>query len=219
MRGLIVKDLLFIKSNWKMLIIMFIGSLLISVSLGNYLATIVVIPIMLLTSGITTFQTDEFYNTESYTLSFPLSRKKIVLSKFLFTLITLLISTYIGLIIYSIVFLTINPGHDGLNTDMLKYLIMLEFASILVDDIFYPIIYKYGCEKSRYVLMSICLLVLGLLSVLSVYINVINVGSIDLEKVFRWIQDNGILTMSILVSVSTIISYCLSVLFYKHRDF
>ena len=75
MKGLIIKDLLFIKSTWKFLIIMFIGSLLISVALGNYLLAICVLPVMLLSSGINTFQTDEFYNTDSYILSFPLSRK------------------------------------------------------------------------------------------------------------------------------------------------
>ena len=99
MKGLIIKDFLFLKSTWKNLIVIFIGSLLISVALGNYLLAITVLPVMLLSSGINTFQTDEFYNTESYTLSFPFSRKKIVLAKYLFTLLLLLLAAYIGLVI------------------------------------------------------------------------------------------------------------------------
>ena len=48
MKGLIIKDFLFLKSTWKNLIVIFIGSLLISVALGNYLLAISVLPIMLL---------------------------------------------------------------------------------------------------------------------------------------------------------------------------
>ena len=125
MRGLIIKDLLFLKSSWKNLIVIFIGSLMLSIALGNYLLSIIVLPIMLLTSGISTFQTDEFYNTESYTLSYPLTRKQIVLSKFIFTLVMLIISTYIGLIIYTLIYFIINPGYNGLNTSMIKELLML----------------------------------------------------------------------------------------------
>ena len=44
---------------------------------------------------------------------------------------------------------------DALNVDMLRFLLMLELAGLLVDAIFYPIIYKYGCEKARFVLLSI----------------------------------------------------------------
>ena len=121
MKGLIIKDLLFIKSTWKNMIILFIGSLLISIALGNYLLAICTLPVMLLSSGITTFQTDEFYNTESYTLSYPLSRKEIILSKYLFTIILLLISSYIGLMIYYLVGITIHPGYNGLNIYMIKY--------------------------------------------------------------------------------------------------
>ena len=140
MRGLIIKDILFIKNTWKNLLIIFIGSLLLSIALGNYLLAICSVPIILLTSGINTFQTDEFYNTDAYTLSYPLSRRKIVTSKYLFTLVMMLISTYIGLMIYASINVVINPGVRGLNTDMLKQLLMLEISSLLVDAIFYPII-------------------------------------------------------------------------------
>ena len=40
MKGLILKDLLFIKSTWKTLIVMFIGAMLVSVALGNYLLAV-----------------------------------------------------------------------------------------------------------------------------------------------------------------------------------
>lgn len=218
MRGLIIKDLLFLKSSWKNLIVIFIGSLMLSIALGNYLLSIIVLPIMLLTSGISTFQTDEFYNTESYTLSYPLTRKQIVLSKFIFTLVMLIISTYIGLIIYTLIYFIINPGYNGLNTSMIKELLMLEAASLIVDAIFYPIIYKYGCEKSRFVLMSIVMVLIGVFALLSIYINVFD-NVINFESIILFIENYGLQVLSVTVVILVFISYWLSNLFYKHKDF
>ena len=219
MRGLIIKDLLFIKNTWKNLLLIFVGSLLLSVALGNYLLAICTVPVILLTSGINTFQTDEFYNTDAYTLSYPLSRKKIVTSKYLFTLIMMLISTYIGIIIYVGISVFIHPGANGLNTDMLKQLLMLEISSLLVDSIFYPIIYKYGCEKSRFVLMSIVMILLGVGSIISVYINVFKKIKIDLEGIVNFIDQYGLISLTITVIVVSFISYLLSILAYRHKDF
>ncbi len=219
MRGLIVKDLLYMKTTWKNLVVMFIGSLLISIAIGNYLLAISVIPVMLLASGISTFQTDEFYNTESYTLAMPLSRIKIVTCKYLFTLIMMLISTIIGLIIYELIIVIGHVDAAGINVDMLKQLIMLELASVIVNSIFYPVIYKYGCEKSRFVLMSIVMLLLGVGSIFSVYINVINVQKIDFTKYINFIQEHGLNVLFVAVIIITIISYGLSILFYRHKDY
>lgn len=219
MRGLIIKDFLFLKSTWKNMLVMFIGSLLLSIALGNYLLAICVVPIMLLTSGITTFQTDEFYNSEAYTLTMPVSRKQIIISRYLFTLIMVVITMYIGFLIYTLIHFTINPGTNGLNMDMLKQLFMFELSALIIDSIFYPVIYKYGCEKSKFVLMSIVMLLLGIGSVISVYVNVIDIKAIDFESILDGIQQYGIYVLSIIVIISLVISYLLSILFYRHRDF
>ena len=100
MKGLIIKDFLYLKNTWKNLIVIFIGSLLISIALGNYLLVICALPLILLTSTINTFQTDEFFNTDSYTLSFPLSRRQIITARFLYTFIMIIVAFFVGLVIY-----------------------------------------------------------------------------------------------------------------------
>ena len=219
MRGLIIKDLLFIKNNYKTTLVMFIGSLLLSIAIGNYLIAISTVPLVLLVSSISTFQTDEFFNTEAFTLSLPLSREKIVLSKYVFTLLMTLVSTYIGLVIYLLIYSIISPGFNGVNTDMIKMLLILESAALIVDSIFFPIIYKFGCEKSRFVLMSIIMLLLGIMAIASVYINVINVEQIDLVGIFEFINNNALPVMLVLVIVCLILSYFLSVKFFKSKDY
>lgn len=219
MRGLIIKDFLYLKNTWKNLLIIFVGSVLISIALGNYLLAICALPLILLTNTINTFQTDEFFNTDSYTLSLPLTRKQIISARFIYTFIMVITSFFVGLVIYYLVYFIAKPNYNGLNTDMLKYLIMLEGTSLLVDSIFYPIIYKVGCEKSRLVLLSIVMLLLGIGSILSVYINVFDKDFIDFVSIVNYIQRNGVQVLSILVVISITISYFLSIMFYKKRDF
>ena len=219
MRGLITKDLMFFRTSWKNLLITFIGTFLLSIALGNYTLAVVVVPIYIMSSGINTFQTDEFYNTMAYTLSFPLSRKKIVLSKYLFTLIMMLISILVGIVIYLLILFIINPGEDGLNVNMIYSLLILECASLIVDSIFYPVIYKYGCEKSRLVLMSIVMLLLGIGSIISVSVNVFELFKIDWESIIGFIQTHGVSILSILTVVMFTISYFLSYKCYKKKDY
>ena len=218
MKGLIIKDLLFIKSTWKNLLLMLAGSIMISVAIGNYLLAVCVLPVMLLSSGINTFQTDEFYNTESYMLSYPYSRKQIVLAKYLFTILMLLIATYVGIMIYTIIHFTIHPGYNGLNIDMIKQLFMWEFAAIFVNSVFYPVIYKYGCEKSRFVMMSIIMVFLGIVALFSYYINTQHI-ELDYEGIVNFIQTYGVYALSVFVTLSFIISYVISIIIFKRKDY
>lgn len=219
MKGLIIKDFLYLKNKWKSFIVLFIGVILICIGIGNYTLAVCLVPLVILANTINTFQTDEFFNTESYTLSLPLSRTKIVTARYLYTIIMLFVAFFIGLVLYYLVYFIINPGVLGLNTAMLKYLLMLEAASLIVDSIFYPVIYKYGCEKSRIVLMSVVFLLLGIASVLSVYIQVFDNDFIDFMALLNFIQNNGVMVLGIIVCISMSISYGLSILFYRHRDF
>lgn len=236
MWGLIVKDLLLLKKTLKSMIAIYIGSLLISIAFGNYLLAICVVPLMIVSVGMTSFQNDEYNNQDVYTLTLPVSRKKIVTARYLLTLLLIAISIYVGLLSYAFInwavipgikylatsgitaFSPFNPEFSGLNTDMIKQLLMIEASSLLVYSIFYPVIYKYGCEKSKYVLMSIVMILLGVLSILSVYVNVINKEAIDFNKIIEFIETNGLLVLSILVIASTSTSYFLSIKFMKHKD-
>ena len=101
MWGLILKDLLLLKKTLKNMIAIYIGSLLISIAFGNYLLAICVVPLMILSVGMTSFQNDEYNNQDIYTLILPTSRKKIVTARYLLTIILIIISIYIGLLSYN----------------------------------------------------------------------------------------------------------------------
>lgn len=219
MRGLIIKDALTLKSTWKNLVVMLIGSLLLSYALANYTLAIITVPMALLTSGMNTFQTDEFYNTLSFTLSGPYSRVKMISARYLYTLIMAIVSFFIGTIIFTLINFIMNPIVDALNVDMLRFLLMLELAGLFVDAIFYPIIYKYGCEKARFVLLSIVMLLLGIAAVISVSFNVFDVFELDWEAIITWMETHGVLILSVTSLALFGISYLLSIVLFKKRDF
>jgi len=219
MRGLIIKDFLTLKSTWKNIIVMLIGSLLISYSLGNYTLSIVVVPMALLTSGMNTFQLDEFYNTLSYILSGPYSRLKVITARYLYTLIMAIISFFVGAVIFTLINFILSPTIDALNIDMLRFLLMLELAGLVVDAVFYPIIYKYGCEKARFILLSIVMLLLGIAAVVSVSFNLFELANWDWMKLIKWIEENGVIVLSSVSILLFIISYILSIILFKKRDF
>ena len=219
MRGLIIKDFLTLKSTWKNIIVMLIGSLLISYALGNYTLAIITVPMALLTSGMNTFQTDEFYNTISYTLSGPCSRVKMISARYLYTLLMAVLSFFVGGIIFTLINFILSPTVEALNVDMLRFLLMLELSGLLVDAVFYPIIYKYGCEKARFVLLSIVMLLIGIAAIVSVSFNIFDAAKLDWESIIKWMETHGVLVLSIVTVVLFAISYLLSIVFFKKRDF
>ena len=219
MRGLIIKDFLTLKSTWKNIVVMAIGSLLISYALANYTLAIVTVPMALLTSGMNTFQTDEFYNTISYTLSGPCSRAKMISARYLYTLLMAVLSFLVGGIIFTLIHFIMHPMVDALNADMLRFLLMLELAGLLVDAVFYPIIYKYGCEKARFVLLSIVMLLIGIAAVVSVSFNIFDLIELDWESIINWMESHGVLVLTVITVVLYAISYFLSLIFLKKRDF
>lgn len=216
MIGLIIKDLLFLKNSWKNLLITYICSIVLSITLNNYFPALCVLPLMLITSGINAFQTDEFYLTESYSLTFPISRSRMVLSRYLFTFLMLIIATLLSLITYFFLFLFIRPSSQALNLSMLTELIGLEMVSIFINIIFYPIIYKYGCEKSRYVMTSILMI---LFVITSLILNIINISTINFDKVIYFLSHFGIYIIPLIFIIMIIISYNLSIKFFLKNDY
>ena len=171
-----------------------------------------------MTAGITTFQTDEFYNSNSFYLTVPLTRKQMVLSKYLFTLLMFAISTYVGVMIYCFIHFGFDQESIWANTDMLRYLIMMEYGAIIVDCFFYPIIYKFGCEKGRFVLLSIMMVVLGIFSVLSMVIEWDKIVS-NITFLTEFINKYGIYVLTGLCILVMIGSYLISLKVFKKKDF
>lgn len=206
MIGLIKKDWLMIKSNLLTFIIM--------IGIVTYLAftgsnMFFMIPFMGFILYFSTFSYDEYNKWDAYSITLPGGRKNIVLSKYIGTLIIILISSIITVgLIFVIKNLGVQIDMDGFLEQELGML----FAIILIMSFAYPFIYKFGVEKSRIGLMVVSFGIAGLatlaLQKISIPTELINI----LDKY-------GFIVFTLGSLLSVIISYLISKNIYSKKEF
>lgn len=141
MLGLITKDLLCLKkSGLKMLVILMIYAVIFSSSGGfSFLsAMIIVISTMMI---LNTFAYDELSKWDYYALSLPVSKKQIVLSKYLLTVLLDLFGILLSV--------TITLFARQWNTESFLEFYALACTALILTAILLPLLYKFGTQKAR----------------------------------------------------------------------
>ena len=149
-KGLIIKDILQLKSYKKTLIIFIIIFTLTSISGESKTESILA---LMLTLGfgmfsMASFNYDEFNKADRYILTLPLTKKEVVLSKYIFVISSTIIGSIIGIILSYIVTFLINKQVPNI-----EELISVGLGGILgigfIEGIQIPCVYKWGAEKGR----------------------------------------------------------------------
>lgn len=217
MKGLIIKDLLFLKNNMKTFLIILLAFAIIAISSENYSFMIYTIPFFLVMMTISTFNYDEFNNWNSYCLTLPISRKKIVQSKYLFTIFLAII----GIILSALIIIIFKSINQSLNLEeQISNFSGSFFAVSLIISILYPLIYKFGSEKGR---IFIFIIVIGISIILGVIFSLLEQLSINYQYLLsslnslNYIQIS--LSMLIISIVIIIISYLISLRIYQKKEF
>lgn len=151
MKGLLIKDFLNQRGQMKIYIIIIGFFFLITLfSNSNNIAGIGgYICILCTLLPINAIAYDERCSWDRYALSMPISRKDLVISKYLFLLITSLIGVSLNFI------LCLIKGFLSLET--LTILLVFWSLSIILTSLILPIIIKLGTEKGRMAMMAIIL--------------------------------------------------------------
>lgn len=146
MKGLILKDFI----NLRKYVLLMLGAAVIYVVLAfvnedmSLLATFLVIFSAML--PITSFAYDDMAKWDAYALSAPVSRRDVVLSKYIFSFLCLLAGAVVALL-----FVLFTSSLQGIETDerwVVVYTIFvlgLAYIAILL-----PLLFKFGAEKGRY---------------------------------------------------------------------
>ncbi|HBG0472804.1 TPA: ABC-2 transporter permease, partial [Clostridioides difficile] len=179
MKGLILKDLLNLKGNVKFILLFIIMfGFMSSLGDGNINNFIGVIIVLCTTMIVSTFSYDDLNKWDSYVLTMPINRNDIVLSKYL----TMLIFSFIGVLVSLIVSVTIGYFKNTLilNETLLINALILSI-SVCFGSLILPLIYKFGTERAR-LLMILCFLVptLALLVFKSILENISSPISIEI---------------------------------------
>ncbi|MBF4696395.1 ABC-2 transporter permease [Clostridioides difficile] len=211
MKGLILKDLLNLKGNIKFILLFIIMfGFMSSLGDGNVNNFIGVIIVLCTTMIVSTFSYDDLNKWDSYVLTMPINRNDIVLSKYL----TMLIFSFIGVLVSLIVSVTIGYFKNTLilNEILLINALILSI-SVCFGSLILPLIYKFGTERAR-LLMILCFLVptLALLVFKSILENISSPISIEI------ILNTLVYSLPFVAILLFVISYFISSKIYSKKE-
>ena len=210
MLGLIKKDFLMLKGNFKTWLILLFVYIVMEFQESMSLAFL--LPSMCLVTMLSTFSYDSYNKWDSYVCSLPDGRKNSVRAKYIATILLILVTVIITTI------LTIIIGYyrtKTINIESMGETIMgAIFATTLLQSIMYPAIYKFGIEKAR---IAIFIVVFGTAlvgGVLSKYI--------DFESIIQglaFLENYMMIIILIIIVVMLYISYKISEAIYNRKEY
>lgn len=205
-KGLILKDLYVFKNykgNIYFSFIMFTFLIIMaSFEIDVFAAGSISFLIFFGMNSISTFSYDENSDSNKYLLSLPITRKEIVLSKYLFTFLNAAISLLVGMLISFLITILIRGKVNNLGEALRLCFIAFTSSSFLMcADI--PCIYKWGVEKGR---MQSILVPVIIVFVIGILISII---------LFLFPNLQNLMNLKLLFNISPILCVILNVLLYS----
>ena len=210
MLGFMKKDLLVMKNNLKYFLLM----ILVFAFFSRESNIIYFIPIFIsIMIFITTFSYDDYNKWNTYAITLPLSREKIVLAKYLTSLL-LMVGTVLITFLLSFVIGTVNHSFDF--DEVFPMIFGGLFALVLLQSFMYPLIYKFGTEKGRIGLFVGVFAVSGLVGYL---VNHVKIDTTAFTGFIQFFNQYGILLLSIVMVILFVGSYFVSKRIYLKKEF
>ena len=151
-KGLLLKDL-YVFRNFKGNIIFSIIMFIILIAIGSMKNDIFTIGAILFLiffgmNSISSFSYDENADSDKYLLSLPITRKDIVLSKYLFVFLNSFISILVGILVSFIITILVREKVNNLGDSLrICFLAFTSVSFLMCANV--PCIYKWGVEKGR----------------------------------------------------------------------
>lgn len=209
MLGLIKKDFLQIKNNSKLIIVMLFVFFIMALQ-GEFDVSFIP-PFIVVMLFMTTFSYDEYNKWNSYAITLPSGRKSIVKSKYIASLILVIITVIIAFLLNFLVSI-INNKMDFVN--IISIMMGSMFATILIQSIMYPFIFKFGMEKGRIALFVLSFIIVGIVGLFSEVLNV-NVS----KNVILLFNNYWFVFIPLVCIVGLLISYKISENIYLKKEF
>lgn len=209
MLGLIKKDLLIVKSNIKMLVIMIFVFFV--MTLQGEFDTSFILPFIICTMFISTFSYDEYNKWDAYVITLPNGRKNAVKSKYIASIILTLLSIVITILINCLIGII---GNSLTFDKFISTLIGSVFAISIIQTIMYPLIFKYGIEKGRIGLFVLTFAIVGIIELFSKTIKV-NIPT----SIISFFNSYWFIILLVVIIVCLFISYKVSEKIYSKKEF
>ena len=216
MKGLLIKDILNMKNYMKQLILLLVFFMAYGVFLKNGTFVGSMITLMLSMQVITTMSYDEYAKWDKYALTMNINRKDIIISKYIFFTISIIIGIVVG-ITTSIAINQIAKLDTGMNEIIVTSIVVPCVFAILFS-IIIPVVFKTGVEKGRIVMMLILFIpaiLVGAIVKISEKANITMPSPSNLEILMKF----GALGLVLLTILAVFISYKISLSTYNKKEF
>lgn len=216
-KGLMIKDLLQLKSYKRTLLVFIL--VFVATSLTQEKTKDLLVVMMTLGFGmfsIATFSYDEMAKADRYILTFPLTKKEVVKAKYSLVITSTIVGSIIGMIINIILSLSLQKEMPNL-LELVSLAMGAIFGIGIVEAIQIPFIYKYGAEKGRiqiFIAIAIIAFVLGGIIWIGEKYGINWMGNSMVEMFSK------ILPIILIASIAIIyfISYKISCKIYKRKE-
>ena len=216
MKGLLIKDILNMKNYMKQLVLVLIFFIAYGIFLKNGTFVGTMITLMLSMQVITTMSYDEYAKWDKYALTMNINRKDIIISKYIFFTISIIIGIEVG-ITTSIAINQIAKLDTGMNEIIVTSIVVPCVFAILFS-IIIPVVFKTGVEKGRIVMMLILFIpaiLVGAIVKISEKANITMPSPSNLEILMKF----GVLGLVLLTILAVFISYKVSLSIYNKKEF
>ena len=223
MKGLIIKDLLNLSSYKTTLLIILIFCSIGMVGTDAVNAAPIFITVMIGMIVLSTFNYDEASHAEKYILSLPLTRKEIVMSKYVLAIVANILGSIVGILLTIIIVNVINVirPEDLIKLDFENLLITAVsgiFGVALIQAIQIPSVYRFGAEKGR--IQMFLLIFLLVLMIAGAGFLITKIGfDINMEEINHFMNRFGIPVLILVSAVLYYISYKISYKIFKKKEY
>ncbi|HKM42043.1 MAG TPA: ABC-2 transporter permease [Methanocorpusculum sp.] len=157
--GFMLKDFLNLRPMTKTLVLMFFIFGIVFIPLGNTMAIFFLLMIFAALLPMTTLSMDDMAKWDRYALTMPVTRKDIVKSKYL-----LMVLFYGVAVVISCIIAVISNYLIPAKATPFWFILLVGALGVLYGSLLFPLLYKFGSEKARY-MMFVLMVVVGLLLV------------------------------------------------------
>lgn len=215
-KGLILKDLLQLKSYKRTLIVYILIFILTGFAQETTKGIGVMVAVMLTLGfgmfSMASFNYDEQAKSDRYFLTFPLTKRNILLAKYILVILSTIVGAIVGVLASILIIYFIDKQFPNIN-DILYTILGGIFGVGLIEAIQIPCVYKWGAEKGRIQMFIVAALIVVLaLGVLS-FASDLNI-SILANKTENFIP----IVLTLLIILIYYISYKVSYKIYKNKE-
>ena len=160
MRGLLVKDIALMRNQMKSFVVILAAAMIMMVANDNVALPVAYVCMVFAMFGINSISYDEFDNGYSFLFTLPFKRRQYVLSKYVFSLLSVLTGAVIAFVFMVAVLAFRGEMHTL--TEQIDFMIGYSAGAMVFLSIILPIHLKYGAEKSRIALIVIAAVVVAM---------------------------------------------------------